>query len=40
MQQFWGDSSKEINFSAGYGNSWRGVSYSLSVQRTRSLTRG
>ena len=40
MQQFWGDSSKEINFSAGYGNSWRGVSYSLSVQRTRSLTQG
>ncbi len=34
-RDFWNSRGHETEFSAGYNNSWRGISYSLSVQRTR-----
>lgn len=35
VRDFWGRHGNETEFSAGYNNSWKSLSYSLSVQRTR-----
>ncbi|WP_213948974.1 fimbria/pilus outer membrane usher protein [Luteibacter sp. dw_328] len=35
LVDYWGDRSRGLNFSLGYGNSWRAVSYNVSVQRSR-----
>lgn len=35
IRDFWGRRGNETEFSAGYNNSWKSLSYSLSVQRTR-----
>nr|WP_199043644.1 fimbria/pilus outer membrane usher protein [Dyella sp. ASV24] len=36
VRNFWNQSGKQVDFSAGYSNQWRSISYSLSAQRTRN----
>lgn len=36
VRDFWGHSGNETEYSAGYNNSWKSLSYSLSLQRTRN----
>lgn len=35
VRNFWNYHGKQVDFSAGYSNQWRAISYSLSAQRTR-----
>lgn len=35
IRDFWGRRGNETEFSAGYNNNWKSLSYSVSVQRTR-----
>jgi outer membrane usher protein len=35
---YWNQHGRQVNFTAGYSNSWRRLSYNVSVQRTRDST--
>nr|WP_199044286.1 fimbria/pilus outer membrane usher protein [Dyella sp. ASV24] len=35
LRDYWNSSGRQVDFTAGYNNTWRSVSYSFSAQRTR-----
>ena len=39
-QRYWSGGGRAVNFSVGYSNQWRDVSYSISAQRLRSHYEG
>ncbi len=39
-QRYWSGGGRAVNFSVGYSNQWRDVSYSISAQRLRSQYEG
>ncbi|HTV87263.1 MAG TPA: fimbria/pilus outer membrane usher protein [Dyella sp.] len=37
-RDYWNNRSRQVDFSAGYSNHWKAISYSVSVQRTRDTS--
>ncbi|WP_267225492.1 fimbria/pilus outer membrane usher protein [Dyella silvae] len=40
VRDFWNRSGRQVDFSGGYSNRWRSISYNLSVQRSRDSVQG
>ena len=37
-RDYWNNRSRQVDFSAGYSNRWKSISYSVSIQRTRDTS--